>query len=300
MDFFASSMLNDSLGVICHAHVVQADRSPHGALDENCLHLAQLAAMAVDYPKTGVVATLPFHLRPKLYPDFLQKDKKITYQSEKIIGILYRKVSKIVKKEVEQLEQASHYPKLKSMYDTDLQVTGYEAYLEDAWATKVLYDQHLLGLMGHFNVKREADVVTGCVAIRKSSLQHGDLKDRIKAAYKSLRNDFHAIFDPTKLEKPALSPYSSASSNPLTREEVVETSAMPEESINFAAKASAWYHVTYHPDWIQRALELRALELRDVAEDDSETISASPLLSFAWLPADVLAKIKISKLREPR
>lgn len=295
MDFFVSSMVNDSLGIICHAHVVQADRSPHGALDKNCLHLAQLAAMAVDYPKTGVAATLPFPLRPKLYPDFLQKDEKITYRSEKIIGILYRKVSKIVEEEVKQLEQTSHSPGLKSMYDTDLQVTGYEAYLEDAWATKVSYDRHLLGLMGHFNVKREADVVTGCVAIRKSSLQHGDLKDRIKAAYKSLRNEFRAIFDLTKLEKPAHSPSSSGSSNPLTREEVVETSAMSEESINFAAKASAWYHVTYHPDWIQRAMKLR-----DVAEDDSETVSASPLLSFAWLPADVLAKIKISKLRELR
>lgn len=293
MEFFASSMLNDSVGVICRAHVVQADRSPHGALDENCLQLAQLAAVAVDYPKTGVAATLPFHLRPKLYPDFLQKDHKITYQSEKITGILYRKVSKIVEKEVEQLEQASHSPELKSMYDTDLLVTGYEAYLEDAWATKVLYDQHLLGLMGHFNVKREADVVTGCVTVRKSSLQHGDLKDRIKAAYRSLRNDFRAIFDPRRLEKPASSPYSSGSSNPHTKEAVVEASALSEESINFAAKASAWYHVTYHPDWIQRALELR-----DDAEDDSETVSASPLLSFAWLPADVLAKIKISKLRE--
>lgn len=294
MDFFASSMVNDSLGVICHAHVVQADRSPHGALDENCLHLAQLAAMAVDYPKTGVAATLPSHLRAKLYPDFLQKDQKITYQSEKITGILYRKVSKIVEKEVEKLEQASHSPEMKSMYDKDLEVTGYEAYLEDAWATKVLYDQHLLGLMGHFNVKREADVVTGCVLIRKSSLQHGDLKDRIKAAYISLRNDFRAIFELVKLEKSALSPYDSGSSNLLSREELAETSAMSEESANFAAKASAWYHVTYHPDWIQRALELR-----DKAEDDSETVPA-PLLSFAWLPADILAKIKISKLRELR
>ena len=46
-------MVNDKLDVICNALVVHADLSASGALDERCLELAKLAAMDVDFHKTG-------------------------------------------------------------------------------------------------------------------------------------------------------------------------------------------------------------------------------------------------------
>nr|GEX17474.1 transcription elongation factor TFIIS-like [Tanacetum cinerariifolium] len=42
-----SNKVNDSLGTICNAHVVHADMSDCGALDEKCIKLAELAAIAV-------------------------------------------------------------------------------------------------------------------------------------------------------------------------------------------------------------------------------------------------------------
>ncbi|CAI5505552.1 unnamed protein product [Closterium sp. Naga37s-1] len=56
--FFVDHMLNDSVGIICNAHVVHADQSPDGAFDDNCLTLARQAALAFDFPKTGVPGAL--------------------------------------------------------------------------------------------------------------------------------------------------------------------------------------------------------------------------------------------------
>ncbi|KAK3212156.1 hypothetical protein Dsin_016862 [Dipteronia sinensis] len=93
-------MVNESLGTICNAHVVHADRSEYGALDENCILLAQLAATAVDFPKTGKLVNMPFHLKPKLYPDFMGKAEYQSYKSSKILGRLYRHIKDVYDEEV--------------------------------------------------------------------------------------------------------------------------------------------------------------------------------------------------------
>ncbi|CAN4076371.1 unnamed protein product [Withania somnifera] len=60
IQFFSKNMVQESLGEICNAHVVHADLCELGALDEKCLKLAELAALAVDFPKTGKLS--PCHL----------------------------------------------------------------------------------------------------------------------------------------------------------------------------------------------------------------------------------------------
>jgi RNA-dependent RNA polymerase len=90
--FFLEYMVNDSLGVICNAHVVEADSNPLGASSEKCRQLAVLACAAVDYPKTGHPAVLPSGLRPRSYPDFMENEDKPSYKSESILGQLYRDV----------------------------------------------------------------------------------------------------------------------------------------------------------------------------------------------------------------
>jgi RNA-dependent RNA polymerase len=57
------------------SHVVRADLSEYGALDEKCLTLAELAATAVDFPKTGKIVSMASDLKPKIYPDFMGKEE---------------------------------------------------------------------------------------------------------------------------------------------------------------------------------------------------------------------------------
>ncbi|KAJ0561330.1 putative RNA-directed RNA polymerase [Helianthus annuus] len=68
------------------------DLSDDGALDEKCIKLAELAATAVDFPKTGKIVNMPTQLKPKQYPDFMGKENFQSYKSEKILGKLYRQI----------------------------------------------------------------------------------------------------------------------------------------------------------------------------------------------------------------
>jgi RNA-dependent RNA polymerase len=84
-------MVNDNLGIIDNAHKVFADDSERGgAMSDECIELAKLHSIAVDFPKTGVAVEIPYHLRPKKYPDFMEKPDKPTYESQSVIGKLFR------------------------------------------------------------------------------------------------------------------------------------------------------------------------------------------------------------------
>ncbi|MCI33666.1 RNA-dependent RNA polymerase 6-like, partial [Trifolium medium] len=97
-------MVNEHLGSICNAHVVHADSSGYGALDEKCIHLAELAATAVDFPKTGKLVAMPPNLKPKLYPDFMGKEHHQSYMSKKILGRLYRQIKDAYNKDIDAPE----------------------------------------------------------------------------------------------------------------------------------------------------------------------------------------------------
>ncbi|CAA2977995.1 probable RNA-dependent RNA polymerase 1 [Olea europaea subsp. europaea] len=94
-EYFTNYIVNDSLGIIANAHTVFADAEPSKALSEPCIELAKLFSIAVDFPKTGVPAVIPPHLRVKEYPDFMEKPDKTTYESKHVIGKLFRDVKNI-------------------------------------------------------------------------------------------------------------------------------------------------------------------------------------------------------------
>lgn len=70
-DFFVEFMKMDHLGVIATRHMILADQTELGTMNEDCLRLAQLHSTAVDYSKTGIpvdIWSLPRanRLRPDL------------------------------------------------------------------------------------------------------------------------------------------------------------------------------------------------------------------------------------------
>lgn len=263
-------MANEHLGTICNAHVVHADRSQYGAMDEECLLLAELAATAVDFPKTGKSVTMPFHLKPKLYPDFMGKEEYITYKSNKILGRLYRRVREVYDEDAEASSEESSDPS-DIPYDTDLELPGFADFVPEAWDHKCSYDGQLIGLLGQYKVQKEEEIVTGHIwsMPKYVSKKQGELKERLKHSYNSLKKEFRKLFEETTPDHGDLS----------------------EEEKNFLyeKKASAWYHVTYHPKWVKKWLELQDPELQDPDESSSHAV----MLSFAWIAADYLARIKI-------
>lgn len=261
-DFFVKNISNANLGVICNAHVVHADLSDYGAMDDNCLKLAELAATAVDFPKTGKMVNMPTSLKPKFYPDFMDKDDHHSYKSEKILGRLYRKI-KDASDEDNSSELISVYQDLP--YDENLEIHGASEYLFEAWEAKCSYDQQLNALLGQFRVDKEGEVVTGhlCSMRKLNSRKQGDVKERLKNAYYALNKKYRRAFEDIGIDPLQLTD--------------------EEKNARYENKASAWYHVTYHPKYVEKSIAMR--------EADGEWVP--PRLSFAWIPADYLVRIKI-------
>ncbi|XP_072981576.1 probable RNA-dependent RNA polymerase SHL2 [Typha angustifolia] len=262
IDFYLKNMVNENLGVICNAHVVHADQSEYGALDENCLKLAELAATAVDFPKTGTLVTMPAALKPKLYPDFMGKDDHLSYKSRNILGRLYRQI-KNFSDDDESSEVLCSWEDIP--YDTDLEIPGASDYLDEAWRNKCSYDGQLNALLGQYGVISEGEVVTGHVwsLPKSSSRKQGELKERLKNAYSALRKEFRLTFETMRPEFHQLSD--------------------DEKSAIYEQKASAWYQVSYHQRWLSKSREMR--------EPDGITVPAR--LSFAWIAADYLVRLKV-------
>lgn len=111
VDFFLTYCQTDRLGMIADRHLLISDRSTKGVQDENCLVLARLASVAVDYQKTGVppelnrIPRLPDNARP----DYTQSEYRVEsqhssrraqwsresrtyYESKKALGQMFRKI----------------------------------------------------------------------------------------------------------------------------------------------------------------------------------------------------------------
>ncbi|OQR81829.1 RNA-directed RNA polymerase, partial [Thraustotheca clavata] len=80
--FFVNYMLKDNLGHISTMHVLLCDLLPNGAKDNLAIEFAQAHAIAIDYAKTGIPATVPRIPMKLLYPDFMEKTTKQSYESE--------------------------------------------------------------------------------------------------------------------------------------------------------------------------------------------------------------------------
>ncbi|GMG99002.1 hypothetical protein Nepgr_000842 [Nepenthes gracilis] len=264
IEFFTKNMVNESLGTICNAHVVHADLSENGALDESCLKLAELAATAVDFPKTGKLVTMPPELKPKTYPDFMGKPEFQTYKSGKILGRIYRRIKDVFDSETPATSELSFSPE-DIPYDQELNIPSSSDFVIDAWGLKCSYDAQLSGLLGQYQVRGEEEAVTGHVwsMPRYSSRKQGELKEKLKHAYSALKKEFRQHFD-------NLGSYHGQ----LSQEE---------KNGFYEKKASAWYQVTYDPKWVEKSREMQ----------DPDSRGEKAMLSFAWIPVDYLARIKV-------
>ncbi|KAK4685416.1 RNA-dependent RNA polymerase, partial [Tremellales sp. Uapishka_1] len=87
---FVQYILNDVLGQVDNNHLALCDSSVHGPFDPRCMKLSEIHSTAVDFAKTGQAAILDPELRPKDWPDFMDKDEEISYRSDKVLGKIFR------------------------------------------------------------------------------------------------------------------------------------------------------------------------------------------------------------------
>ncbi|KAL6529296.1 multidrug resistance protein [Orobanche gracilis] len=249
-EYFTNYIVNDSLGIIANAHTVFADKEINMALSEPCLKLAQLFSIAVDFPKTGIPAVIPPELRVKEYPDFMDKPDKTTYISTRVIGKLFREVKDIAPHTAPF--QSFTKDVARKSYDPDLEVGGFQLYVDEAYDYKTEYDYKLGNLMEYYGIKTEAEILSGGIMKMSKTFDRRKDAEAIGAAIRSLRNEARSWF------------------------------RKGSESDDPYEKASAWYHVTYHPDFWGRY---------------NEGMKRDHYISFPWCVYDRLVKIKDDKRR---
>lgn len=141
-------MKRDTLSRIATAHLAQADFAEEGVRDEKCLELAKRHSQAVDYPKSGIPATMSRDLRPKKYPHFMVSKYRTankTYKSNKILGKLF-----------DQVELVDFKPVYGPFDDRILTAFQLEnKILTKAREMKSSYDSALLRLMAKHAIKTE-------------------------------------------------------------------------------------------------------------------------------------------------
>ncbi|KAI8354901.1 RNA-dependent RNA polymerase [Mortierella sp. GBAus27b] len=143
--FFVQYAVSDNLGVIANAHLALSDQLAKGPFDPKCLRLAELHSDAVDFPKSGIPAVISPELRPRQYPDFMEKPPDKSYPSRRVLGRIYRECS----------GQGPFSPKDYSQsFNKMLLVNGYEDYMGEARRIKGEYDDAIRSLMNQYGVKR--------------------------------------------------------------------------------------------------------------------------------------------------
>ncbi|KAL6845771.1 hypothetical protein ACP4OV_024346 [Aristida adscensionis] len=242
---FVNYMINDTLGAISTAHLIHADRDPLKARSPECLQLAALHSMAVDFAKTGAPAEMPWALRPREFPDFMERWEKPMYISNGVLGKLYRATLR----HADSLEEDLLPPAPPTCaYDPDLEVLGFQEFLDAAEEHYDRYAEKLDTLMAYYSAEREEEILTGNIRnklmyLRRDNKRYFEMKDRIVAAVDALHAEVRGWFRACR---------------------VADASRV----------ASAWYHVTYHPD----------------------RRGAKRFWSFPWIVADNLLAIKEAKM----
>ncbi|GMQ10242.1 hypothetical protein CsSME_00053321 [Camellia sinensis var. sinensis] len=225
--FFVDYMINDTLGTISTAHLIHADREPSKALSSKCLQLATLHSMAVDFAKTGAPAEMPRFLKPKEFPDFMQRWDKPNYISRGVLGKLYRAT---VNSPVHESSVLVWSEKIaQDAYDHDLIVNGFEDFIEVAQSHKEMYLDKMSTLMNFYEAESEDEILTGNLRTKSAYLlrdnrRYGEMKDRILVSVKSLYKEAKGWF---------------------------ESSCKADQQQKMA---SAWYHVTYHPSYCKESI----------------------------------------------
>jgi RNA-dependent RNA polymerase len=133
-------------------------------------------------------------------------------------------------------------------------VDGYEDYIDEAVWFKGEYDFKLGNLMDHYGIKSEAEIISGCILKMAKNFTKSSDADAIRLAVRSLRKEARSWFSEMSAD---------------------ESRDGHEASY---AKASAWYHVTYHPDYWGSYNE--GYDLRP------------HFISFPWCVFDKLLRIK--------
>ncbi|KAL0477225.1 RNAi component RdRP [Acrasis kona] len=216
--FFVDYITNDVLGVVAQNWLALADE--HKALHPKCVQLADLHQVAVSYEKSGIPAKMTKDLRAEKYPDFMENQTKKMYESNQIIGVLFRQVRGEYEKYARSHEESQSQSRIVGN-PLFLKYSGTGEFMDEAKEFLSDYNSSLQSIMNQYGIDYESEVVTGNI---------------LHFTYPSSSNDYQVVEKVTSMYKTLYLDYlDKFNQGDLTEEQKY-------------AKACAWYKVVYSPE----------------------------------------------------
>lgn len=169
IEFLVTYYKEISLGRIANFHLAQSDLN--GVNDSKCLRLAQLNSEAVDYIKTGKPPVIDDDLIPQEYPDFMEKQEfEKTYESEKILGTIYRKSKFLNKLKIKGGNVDNTLINSANNFNQNMK----EKHLKETEMAYFFYTQGMNNIQETFGIESEGEIVTGEIISFHAHLKNGD------------------------------------------------------------------------------------------------------------------------------
>lgn len=227
LQHFINHARNDNLGRISMLWIDHATIKKDAGCSE-CLQLAKLASIAVDFPKSGVPAILPDELllKPNIpIAHWRERKERPSFKCKSAVGKLYDGV-------VNEMNSKRNAPQAKciAMAGRYLDNYGQILYLGDAnrindskkvifsmtfarrlgWIgddfdkelldfadeQRYLYESQLLELMNQYKIKSEGEVITGCILKyhKLHKRRRHDISEEVRRQFRSIRKLFRSEF----------------------------------------------------------------------------------------------------------
>jgi RNA-dependent RNA polymerase len=181
IDFFGTFMESENIGRISNAHLIYADK--YGVHSKQALHLSKLTSISVDYAKTGIPAIMPPDLRHTTWPDFMEKTGKESYESNGIIGILYRNCV------LNSFEFNWDYK-----IDKRFLIKGYEEYIEFAKDLYAIYSSKIKKMMSQYDCENEYYLITAQYGEKSKKKMKYEENLQIQNLVETYKEEIHKKF----------------------------------------------------------------------------------------------------------
>jgi len=241
VDFLIEYISNDILGRIDNSHLALADVSEDLANSKECIALAELHGIAVDFAKTGVCPSTENIKFARYWPDYMEKSDEFCFESKTVLGKLYREVRDHISTSGIQkiLEDAKTHLYQNIAIDDDFIYDGYQRYLKGAFDVLPEYYNSIEKIMDLHGIQSEHEIFSGnflkfMVKGLKKKYNLEKLQEQMIIHIQELKDKFSTIF---------LEDFKGSDGEYYIYNEKDEF--LPE----VLSKASAWYIASYYnPD----------------------------------------------------
>jgi RNA-dependent RNA polymerase len=192
VDFILDILVNgDQVGILSRRHLALSTR--HTPAHPDAIDLARHISDSLDFPKTGVSSMTPKLFRSLNvhdYPDFMQNKMKKTFESDKVLGILFRDLVETL-----TIHSSLNDTVTPVFIDQDLLVDGYQTYLGEAKTEYDDYCSKMQTIMNTYDLQHESELITGCHFGIPEEYKNNDDVETATQEFRSLRMAFKRAFD---------------------------------------------------------------------------------------------------------